>query len=110
MVAHLPWPAHRWGGLEVAEGIVAWPRLQQTNSLAAFREQLDATVASLLEAAPVEVSGDARIDLIRTSLADGQLIERLCVMALLMDRLDQHPRPSDPLRMLLLDLLEDVKG
>ena len=41
----------------MAEGIVAWPRitafpmLQQTNPLAAAREQLDAAVASLLEAA-----------------------------------------------------------
>ena len=89
----------------MAEGIVAWPRLQQTNSLAAAREQLEQVIASLLETATAESSGDAL-----KSLVDGQLIERLRVMVLLMDRLDQHPRPSDPLRMLLLDLLEDVKG
>jgi hypothetical protein len=89
----------------MAEGIVAWPRLQQTNSLAEAREQLEQVIASLLETATAESSGDAL-----KSLVDGQLIERLCVMVLLMDRLDQHPRPSDPLRMLLLDLLEDVKG
>ena len=90
----------------MAEGIVAWPRLQQTNSLAAAREQLEAVIASLLEAAiAAEASGEAQ-----HLLADGQLIERLRVMVLLMDRLDQHPRPSDPLRMLLLDLLEQVKG
>jgi hypothetical protein len=83
----------------------AWPRLQQTNSLAAAREQLEQVIASLLETATAESSGDAL-----KSLVDGQLIERLRVMVLLMDRLDQHPRPSDPLRMLLLDLLEDVKG
>jgi hypothetical protein len=81
--------------------------LQQTNPLAAAREQLDAAVASLLEAATAEVSGDA---LLRKSLAEGQHMERRRVMTLLMDCLDQHPRPSDPLRMLLLDLLEDVKG
>jgi hypothetical protein len=96
----------------MAEGIVAWPRLQQTKPLAAAREQLEAVIASLLEAATAEVStaeecGDG---LPRKSLVYGQLIERLRVMALLMDRLDQHPRPSDPLRMLLLDLLEAVKG
>jgi uncharacterized protein (DUF1499 family) len=89
----------------MAEGIVAWPRLQQTNSLAAAREQLEQVIASLLETATAESSGDAL-----KSLVDGQLIERLRVMVLLMDRLDQHPRPSDPLRMLLLDLLEAVKG
>jgi hypothetical protein len=31
-------------------------------------------------------------------------------MALLLDRLEQYPRPSDTRRMLLLDLLEDLKG
>jgi hypothetical protein len=85
----------------------AWPRLQQTNSLAAAREQLDAAVACLLEAATAELSGDV---LLRKALADGQQMERHRVMALLLDRLEQHPRPSDTRRMLLLDLLEDVKG
>ena len=97
----------------MAEGIVAWPRitafpmLQQTNPLAAAREQLDAAVASFLEAATAEVSGDV---LLRKSLAEGQQMERLRVMALLMDRLDQYPRPNDTRRILLLDLLEDVRG
>ena len=27
MAAPLPWPAHRWGGLEMAEGIVDWPSM-----------------------------------------------------------------------------------
>jgi hypothetical protein len=88
----------------MAEGILAWPRLQQTNSLAAAREQLEQVIA-WLETATAKSSGEAL-----KSLADGQLIERLRVMVLLMDRLDQHPRPSDTRRMLLLDLLEDVKG
>jgi len=91
----------------MAEGIVAWPRLHQINPLAAAREQLDAAVASLLEAATAEVSGDV---LLRKSLAEGQQMERRRVMALLMDRLDQYPRPSDTRRMLLLDLIEDLKG
>ena len=96
----------------MAEGIVAWPRLQQANPLAAAREQLDAAVAYLLEAATAEVSWDV---LLRKALADGQqmeprLEERLRVMALLLDRLEQYPRPSDTRRILLLDLLEDVTG
>jgi hypothetical protein len=81
--------------------------LQQTKPLAAAREQLDAAIASLLEAATAEVSGDA---LLRKSLAEGQQMERRRVMALLMDRLDQHPRSSDTRRMLLLDVMEDVEG
>ena len=94
----------------MAEENVAWPRLQQTSSLAAAREQL-AAVAVWLETATAELSGDALLcGLHRKSLADGQLIERLRVMALLMVRLDQHPRSTDTRRMLLLDLLEDVKG
>jgi hypothetical protein len=98
--------------MEMAEGIVAWPRLQQANPLAAAREQLDAAVAYLLEAATAEVSWDV---LLRKALADGQqmeprLEERLRVMALLLDRLEQYPRPSDTRRILLLDLLEDVTG
>jgi hypothetical protein len=99
----------------MAEGIVAfhgftgpaWPRLQQPNPLAAAREQLDAAVAYLLEAATAEVSGDV---LLRKALADGQQMERRRVMALLLDRLEQYPRSSDTRRILLLDLLEDVKG
>jgi hypothetical protein len=85
----------------------AWQRLQQPNPLAAAREQLDAAVACLLEAATAEVSGDV---LLRKALADGQQMERLRVKALLLDRLEQYPRPSDTRRILLLDLLEDVKG
>ncbi len=91
----------------MAEGIVAWPRLQQPTPLAAAREQLDAAVAYLLEAATAEVSGDV---LLRKALADGQQMERRRVMALLLDRLEQYPRSSDTRRILLLDLLEDVKG
>ena len=63
--------------------------------------------ACLRQPPPAELSGDF---LLRKSLAEGQQMERLRVMALLMDRLDQYPRPSDTRRMLLLDLLEDVKG
>jgi hypothetical protein len=91
----------------MAEGIVAWLRLQQTNPLAAAREQLDAAVACLLEAATAEVSGDA---LLRKSLSEGQQLERHRVMTLLINRLEHYPRPSDTRRMLLLELLEDVKG
>jgi hypothetical protein len=99
----------------MAEGIVAchrftdpaWQRLQQPNPLAAAREQQDAAVACLLEAATAELSGDV---LLRKAMAEGKQMERLRVMALLLDRLEQYPRPSDTRRMLLLDLLEDVKG
>jgi len=85
----------------------AWPRLQQTMSLAAAREQLDAAVACLLEAATAELSGDV---LLRKALADGQQMERRRVMALLMHRLELHPRATDTRRMLLLDLMEDIQG
>ena len=81
--------------------------LKRPPTLAAAREQLDAAVAGLMEAATAEISGDM---LLRKSLAEGQQMERRRVMALLIDRLEQHSRPSDPKRMLLLDLLEDVKG
>ena len=76
-------------------------------TMVAARQQLDTAIAGLLEAATAEISGDA---LLRKSLAEGQQIERRRVLALLMDRLDQHPRPTDPLRMLLLDVMEDVNG
>lgn len=81
--------------------------LQKPHSLAAARHQLDVAIASLLEATTAEISGDA---LLRKSLAEGQEMERRRVITLLMDRLEQHPRTSDPSRMLLLELLEDVKG
>jgi hypothetical protein len=81
--------------------------LQQTKPLAAAREQLDAAIAGLLEAATAEVSGDA---LLRKSLNEGQALERRRVMALLMDRLELHPRSTDTRRMLLLDLMEDIEG
>lgn len=81
--------------------------LQQTKPLAAAREQLDAAIASLLEAATAEVSGDA---LLRKALAEGQEMERQRVMALLMDRLDRYPSWTDTRRLVLHDLLEDITG
>jgi hypothetical protein len=84
--------------------------LQQTKPLAAAREQLDAAIASLLEAATAEVSGDA---LLRKALAEGQEMERQRVMTLLMDRIQQRHQPSREngiaLR-LLIEVLDEVKG
>jgi hypothetical protein len=81
--------------------------VRPTPTLAAAREQLDAAIASLLEAATAEVSGD---NLLRKALAEGKGLERQRINRLLLARLDQHPRHADPFRQLLLDLLEDVKG
>ena len=80
-------------------------------TLAAAREQLDAAIASLLEAATAEVSGDA---VLRKALVLGQEMERGRVMALLMERIQQQPRHISQEKrntlQLLLDLLEEVKG
>lgn len=96
--------------------------LQQTKPLAAAREQLDAAIASLLEAATAEVSGDALLRKVlafhllalrlalRKALAEGQEMERQRVMALLMDRLDRYPSWTDTRRLVLYDLLEDITG
>jgi hypothetical protein len=84
--------------------------LSKTPTLAAAREQLDAAIAGLLEAATAEVSGDA---LLRKCLAEGQEMERRRVMTLLMDRIEQHHQPSRANSItlqLLIDLLEEVKG
>jgi hypothetical protein len=84
--------------------------LQQTKPLAAAREQLDAAIASLLEAATAEVSGDS---LLRKALAEGQEMERKRVMTLLMERIEQHHQISreNGIRLrLLIELLDEVKG
>jgi len=74
------------------------------HSVAAAREQLDAAMAALLEAATAEVHEDAQL---RKALAEGQQLERRRLQAILLSHLELHERHTDPVRVALLNVLED---
>lgn len=80
------------------------PATQRGNSLAAARERLDAAMAALLEAAFAEVHEDAQL---RKAMAEGQQLERRRLQAIIISRLELHPRHTDPVRAALLNVLED---
>lgn len=80
------------------------PSPQNGYSLAAAREQLDAAMAALLEAATAEVHEDAQL---RKAMAEGQQLERRRLQAIIISHLELHARHTDPVRVALLNVLED---
>jgi hypothetical protein len=74
-------------------------------SLVAAREQLDAAIATLLEAATAELGEDAQL---RRALAEAEQRQRRRLQTILLDHLERHPRHTDPVRVALLNVLEDI--
>lgn len=79
--------------------------VQPTLNLVAAREQLDAAIAALLEAATAAVQEET---LLRKALAEGEQQALHRMQKILMDRIRMHPFESDPVRHELLTLLEVI--
>lgn len=74
-------------------------------NMVAARDQLDAAIANLLEAAFTELSENEQL---RKALAEGEQLERRRLQAILLQRIDMHPFENNPIRGELLQLLEAI--
>lgn len=81
------------------------PSPRPTMNMVAARDQLDAAIANLLEAAFTELSENEQL---RKALAEGEQLERRRLQAILLQRIDMHPFENNPIRGELLQLLEAI--